>query len=459
MSFTKNIPKFVQKAQLSFLPVDILDLIMDWLPQKSLFALGRCSSKFYHLVVPRLYRSVYFGKDNLSSAIERERGEIRLRKDSVSWRKTSRKNMWLHPEHLSQISNLHCFRRSIANSYILRPHIVSLSLEWCSAATPLVELDVAVILELLGPSLRSLYLAPAKYEIISSSYDSLVSLDLRYRDHDWQDYEPGVDYIYSLFTIPTLLHLSIEDFRSWDRVQPVKPTKCKPRSSNVTSLSFPRTVSDGNDFAELLTWPRALKSFYIELVLDEDWYGAMTQRLSPRRLIDALLPQKDHLRKIHITGEDDYKAIGDTVYHGLCKFSSLRRLNIHIEFVFVSKQMRTFLGRYLGQCPPKLWELLPSALEELQLEIPKWFLQKTPSYLYEKAQELANEICEIAQHKKTCYPSLQEVMVIPWREHTRADNPTDNIFNSCNYISAFEDSQTRFSFLAHRTDFTTHSAD
>lgn len=206
MSFTKNTPKSVQIAQLNLLSVDILDLIMDWLPQKSLSALGLCSSKFYHLVVTRLYRSVYFGK-NLSN-IERERREFRLRKHFVSWRKTSRKNMWLHPEHLSEILNLHCFRRSIANSYILRPLIVSLSLEWCSAATPLVELDVAVTLGILGPSLRSLYLAPARYEIISSSYDSLVSLALRYRDLDWQEYEPGVDCIYSLFTIPTLLHLS-----------------------------------------------------------------------------------------------------------------------------------------------------------------------------------------------------------------------------------------------------------
>lgn len=253
--------------------------------------------------------------------------------------------MWLHP---SEISNLHCFRRSIANSYILRPNIVSLSLEWCSAATPLVELDVAVTLGILGPSLRSLYLAPARYEIISSSYDSLVSFALRYRDLDWQEYEPGVDCIYSLFTIPTLLHLSIEDFRSWDRFQPVKSTKCKTRSSNVTSLSFPKTVSDGNGLAELLTWPRALRSCYIELVVDGDWYGPMTHRHSPRRLIDALLPQKDYLRKIHITGEDDYNAIDDTVDVGLCKFSSLRRLNIQIEFVFISKQMRAFLRRYLG---------------------------------------------------------------------------------------------------------------
>lgn len=82
MSFTKNIPKSVQIAQLNLLSVDILDLIMDWLPQKSLFALGLCSSKFYHLVVPRLYRGVYFGK-NLSN-IERERREFRPRKHFVS---------------------------------------------------------------------------------------------------------------------------------------------------------------------------------------------------------------------------------------------------------------------------------------------------------------------------------------------------------------------------------------
>lgn len=225
-------------------------------------------------------------------------------------------------------------------------------------------------------------------------------------------------------------------------------------------LSFPKTVSDGNDLAELLTWPRALKSLYLELVVDGDWYGPMTQRHSPRRLIDALLPQKDYLRKIHITDEDDYNAIDDTVDDGLCKFSSLRRLNIQIQFVFISKQMRAFLRRYLRQRRPKLRELLPSALEELQLEIPKGFLQKAPPYLYETAQELANEICEIAQHKKTRYPSLQEVMVMQWRgQHTLADYPTDDMFNGCNHISAFEESQTRLSFLTHKIDFTTHSAD
>lgn len=74
----------------------------------------------------------------------------------------------------------------------------------------------------------------------------------------------------------------------------------------------------------------------------------MTQRHSPRRLIDALLSQKDYLHKIHITGEDDYNAIDDTVDDDLCKFSGLRRLNIQIEFVFISKQMRAFLRRYLG---------------------------------------------------------------------------------------------------------------
>lgn len=348
----------MQKAQLSLLPVEILALVVDWLPQKSLFALVLCSSQFYHLVVPRLYCSVYFGKDNLSN-IELEWREFRLKKHFASWRKTLRKNMWLDPEHLSQISNLHFFRRSIANSCTLRPHVVSLSLEWCSDATPLVELDVAIILELLGPSLCSLYLAPATYEIISSSYESLVSLFLCYRDLDWEEYEPGVDYLYSLFTIPTLLHLSIEDFRSWDRSQPVKSTAHKIRSSNVTSLAFPGTISDGNDLAKLLTWPRALTSFYIELsvdeewdgpviAVDEDWYGPMTQRLSPRGLIEALLPQKDSLRKIHITGQEDHNNINDTVDDRLCKFSSLRRLNMQVEFVFVSQKVRVFLELYLG---------------------------------------------------------------------------------------------------------------
>ena len=454
----------MQKAQLSLLPVEVLALVMDWLPQKSLFALALCSSKFYHLVVPRLYCSVYFGKDNLSN-IEREWREFRLRKHFVSWRKTSRKNMWLDPEHLSQISNLHFFRRSIANSPLLRPYIVSLSLEWCSDATPLVELEVAVILKLLGPSLRSLYLAPATYEIMSSSYESLVSLAIRYRDLDWEEYEPGVDYLYSLFTIPTLLHLSIEDFRSWDRFQPVKSTTGKSRSSNVTSLSFPKTISDGNDLAKLLTWPRALKSFYIELAVDEEWdgpvlavdeewYGPMTQRLSPRRLIEALLPQKDYLRKIHITGREDNNNIDDTVDDRLRKFSSLRRLNIQIEFVFIAQQMRVFLDLYLGQRPQKIWELLPPGLEELQLEIPKdfrWVEKILPNgrpCLYETGQELANEICEIAQHKKTCYPSLQEVMVMQWRgQQTLVDYPTDDVFNGCNLISAFEESKTRLSFV------------
>lgn len=118
--------------------------------------------------------------------------------------------MWLRPEHLSEISNLHCFRRSIANSFILRPHIVSLSLEWCSAATPLVELDVAVTLGILGPSLRSLYLALARYEIISSSYDSLVSLPYVIETLTGKSTNPG-----SIASIPYSLYRLFSTSLNW----------------------------------------------------------------------------------------------------------------------------------------------------------------------------------------------------------------------------------------------------
>lgn len=40
-----------------------------------------------------------------------------------------------------------------------------------------------------------------------------------------------------------------------------------------------------------------------------------------------------------------------------------------------------------------------------------------------------------------------------WRgQHTLADYPTDDMFNGCNHISAFEESKSRLSSLTHKID-------
>ena len=114
----------------------------------------------------------------------------------------------------------------------------------------------------LCPS-ESLRLAFGHYEVEKPLGLPVKSLSLH---HSREVYD--IDYLNSLFSIPTLRWLNISGLlRSFTLLR--EDDIDRSRRSATNKLSFPSSTPSANDFAEILTWPKALKEFGFEAWPDD----------------------------------------------------------------------------------------------------------------------------------------------------------------------------------------------
>ncbi|KAH8648057.1 hypothetical protein BGZ60DRAFT_437832 [Tricladium varicosporioides] len=287
--------------------------------------------------------------------------------------------------------------------------------------------------------------------IISSS---VTSLDLRSEDLGFDHESNNVDRLtfYSLFCLPSLTSLLIRDIRSWRGLQG-HPSEClrQASTSNITCLNFPNSVPADRGLAEVLSWPKALRSYYHEAVPDEDnHYGPFTNFLSGAAFIDALNTQRETLEEFFLYTLDDASGSAWEALVDFSRFTGLRRLGISREYLTFSKAD----ARATQKANPPISAGLPPRLEELQIEMPgdeffecyfegEW----RPDSSSIESGEIIEWLCDIARNKKSNYTELKRVVI--WR--SRGTYPEwVNIEQCCGYDQikkAFKESKIQITWM------------
>jgi hypothetical protein len=143
--------------------------------------------------------------------------------------------------------------------------------------------------------------------------------------------------------------------------------------SEVVTLILLNTVPAGIELKEIPTWPKALRTFHFETWIEYDSFsyplvdGQARRIFPPRAFIEALDSQKATLEEIYIGGTNDDLGIDGTVVGSLHAFENLKRLGLPREFMFLEVLEPRMHGKTYEDLP-RLFEILPSSLEELQIE-------------------------------------------------------------------------------------------
>lgn len=424
---------FIRSAKimttLDLLPQDILNIIA-CTTHDSLPALALVSKNLHRAINPLLYRFVHHGEYHKGAYS----GEMQFPDWSSDFHQCTSgiKGM---PRQDSKVARLDSFLRTIHDSPHLRALVLAASFGW---STP--NDTVSNCIDILGSSVRFLHLNPPKYLEVHQMA-SVTSLEMHWKDlgivvHH-ENNNGNRDKFYNLFRLPALTSLSLECVRSWSFFKgDASEFVDKIHTSNITCLNFPDSVPADRDLAEVLSWPKALQSYYHQVMPNEDSsYGPFSPSLSGAMFVDALQMQHDTLEEFFLSTSDD--ASGPTWKEGLVKiyrFPHLRRLGLQREFLVLSK---VELGSEM-ECP-SISTMLPPRLEQLQLE----FSGETSLRLYFGSDgrsdalsfepgELVEWLCDIARNKDSRYPNLKKVIM--WRnDFPRFINPWVHMGQSRGY--------------------------
>lgn len=448
----------------SYLPEELWSLITGFAPKASLPALALCSKLFHHLTIPLLYRFVFYNVDRFPESQEREFFQ--------QWR-TSIAHVAVTsstPYEPCVIVNFTAFLRTVNSSATLRSLIEVLGLDLGHQYFTNAEDDTTVRnLGNILPSLQLLYLVPGEDQVISLHGMRLTSLALG--DFEWDVYKPETDYLYTIFSIGTLRHLTIANIRSWGNTE-FGVDKTRHFTSAVSELFLTNSVPIGPDLIEVLHWPKALEVFHLEIL--PDWlatYGRRTNILSPGSVVNALEPQRESLRKFTINGGPDKRDMDNTTLEGLRGFPHIKRLNIPKICVLVSQVNDGDWRLKANQNPPQIGDILQHSLEELWLELSEVHSGLHALDELESSEasimigEIVDLLLDLALSKASMYPHLKEVMV--WRGcelwqickqrfHLKSSdyfyNDTDvpeAFLRDSNLFSLYEENGLRLHFLDH----------
>ena len=424
--------------RLSRPPEELTSQIVQQVAHESLPALASVSHQFHRLVIPRLYRCVYY--DEMDEINERDtyrvtsaihigtRDTTMTRPNSGDWplcqsSKIFKLNLFLRtintcPEIRSQITTVGFYMSGLINGNFFVSDIMDL-------------LIVSDIIDLLLSSLQILDVSPFSYNLKPTVDMALKSLRTCYGfwTHQWCQDPAGI-YLFSLFQIPTLRNLFIENLPPpWDTLRTHRPQypadRSRSRTSNVTSLSLTVGMPFTDDLMEILSWPKALEVFELgrpPASLDGPVLDALP---SPRKLAEVLSLQQHSLRELYVADHlcKETKTISDDATLGdLHNFVALNRLCVPKHYLVISEEhTRPFTKDDLTK--PHIWEILPPSIGELRLEIrsdSRWYDTEPP--FADKARELATWLSGLVEHKSTHCPNLQEIVV--WHPGLSGDRQT-----------------------------------
>jgi hypothetical protein len=172
----------------------------------------------------------------------------------------------------------------------------------------------------------------------------------------------------------------------------------------------------------MMTWPVALKKIHMRFFPDEAHLGDRHD-VSPARLREALLPQRDSLEEIYIEGVWHFTGRDYSTLGSLHEFSALKRLGAAVDYLCSWIRNNE---EELDETAPDIYEVLPNKLEELQLEVYPNFswncgleprnrrrmnCSKTHPTLSAAGDDLRGRLLEIAHHKDERYPNLKTVAI------------------------------------------------
>ena len=422
----------------SALPEELKCEIVRWVAQKSLPALASVSRQLRRLVIPRLYRCVSYNEKDAGDNNRVNTGSLICAGFATAIPLAGGDAPLCLPSRISKLSS---FLDTIVKCRHIRSHITTAGFDMFGCGPGAKADTVSKILDLLLPSLHKLDISHVFYDFGLGTDIALKSLKVTHSL--WSHRDRGNTYLFSLFRIATLRDLSIENVAEWATYPlsylPQHPARL--RTSNVTSLSFPTGVPVGNDLAEILFWPKALEVF--ELGPPTEF---VTSFLSPRKLAEVLNCQQHSLRELYIVrypykvswAERNNSTLGD-----LHLFRALTRLCVSSHLLSDGYEKLHFNH---SQTPPQIWQTLPPTIEELRLEteqVVRW-LGRNMLPMSDTANELAILLSEIARHKESRYPNLQEVVV--WQPRLPKFGQAlylDHLRHSLDLLRNFKESEIR----------------
>lgn len=367
----------LMKQSLDLFPEELLVKIIRNVPHNCLPALGQCSRKFQRLIVPQLYRCVYFDGNAYACRTTYYPDPLNAFcrwKGSLPVFQPADKELPSHEP--TQIFKLDSFLRIIQSSGYLRSQVTVAAFGWFDPHGVAVpegwDLQrVTIILSYLLPSLQSVYLSaivpPATIIPIELN---LTSLALSYDKFDGQSFT--IAGLHNLFCIKGLRHLTLDGIKTWDRwIAPHRNFRNQDFESNLISLSLHNILAPVDVFLrDIMTWPKALEKFYISIVPD--------QRFTT---VDVIYPLLNHRQSLT---ELDIRTIYDLPcnlrrnggYSAPAKsrdFYALKHLCIPLEhFIIERLGMVQALGSDdLDFSAQILYDTIPPELEQLTIECPE----------------------------------------------------------------------------------------
>ena len=398
---------------LHHLPEEILVQIISLVPQLSLLALAQCSRQLHRLARAELYSTVYY---EAAALVPSEVQSFAIRALAFEGHDESAAGGNLRTRRCSQIFRLEQFLMTITLNPNIRSLINAAALEYIPSTQFKVNPDAIQSNSSLRdkgekgvhqvdlPDIGSLHLAFDHYEIENNfMFLPLRSLSLH---HSNEVYD--IDYLYSLFNIPTLRWLSISGL-TWSHPLLRKDDIDRSRTSTLTKLSFPSSAPSANDLAELLTWPIALRHFSLEASPDE-----RPAQPRVRRLIQLLSLQRETLEELYLSGEPRHPLLSYRLGLELIEFSALKRLSIHGEWL-----QPPIIPSIADPGSTAIWDVLPLNLEHLQIEIPvilhycdmRWDGSLDENYLGARRQAIVPLLHALTQKKVSRQMSLEEVII------------------------------------------------
>lgn len=425
---------------LTSLSQDCFHVIALYLPSTSLSALMKSSRSLHENVKPALYRFLHYSDDRPRNSEDLEPGFYRSMEGQAPFRG-------------SRICNIAFFHRTINSNPALLSHIRGVSFDWdnyygesyrdfhgprCGPMFSILlvaflDKTLRFLVESSSPTFTPLlHLSPLSYDFDLCMSAKLTSLDLQYMPcYKELKLEPTIEELYSIFGIPTLRQISLIGRSPW-KLSRVHPGTCTPHVSNVTSLSIVNSIpAAAGALIDVLTWPKALKEFKVQWSrISMDRAGQLLSGLNNVCLSGALQSQRDTIEHINLTSDvlakewdvyDKPDAVMDCR-----KFVRLKRVSLPRSLLAKTSQ-EICRGGFAGL--PKLYELLPSTLEALYIELEEGFFwngvynreteaKSYPPQLYPRqtggldhGSELKAWLLDMVRHKSKCYPHLRKVVL------------------------------------------------
>ncbi|PVH79834.1 hypothetical protein DL98DRAFT_589044 [Cadophora sp. DSE1049] len=412
-------------ATFDLLPDDILHIIIQFAPHNALLAIAHVSKSLNRCATPYLYRYVYLWEKTHRASD---------RPVSIDW-PNNLTQMCRAADESTRIWNLEFCRQTMAQRPNLRGYVVGASFE-CKFSDHDKRLVPAVV-EILAGSAKFLHAAPEMPVPPSDYFKYLTSLEIDgdYLGSDYERRTSNSNILYDIFCLPMLVSLSVARVRCWSCFDPSTIRPERAGTSKVKNLLFRDSVIPGSDLDEILTWPEVLKSYRFELTPDTcGRFGGHAAVPRASNLSTALRLQASSLEVLHIYGDSE-RNDSDYAFHvydhlnivNLRDFTKLRRVGLRLSYMMVYISDAELYNVEIGDFP-RAYQILPPALEELQIEIQEdfpaaVFFASDPSLEVElRAGELSATMISIFRNKETYFPHLRKVSFFQCRNFAGADD-------------------------------------